>query len=267
MVTRKIQIAEVNGTCLHYREDGDPTGPALVFANSLGTDIRLWDALLPLLPSSLRIIRFDKRGHGLSDCTKPPYSMATLCEDAEQLLDQLGIKDCVFVGLSIGGMIGQSLASKRPDLIRALVLSNTAAKMGDPTSWASRIAAIEADGLESLADTVMQRWFAPTFLASPESKAWRNLFVRCPQAGYIGCCHAIANADLRARTAQLTLPTLGIAGNLDDASPPELVRDTVESIAGARFNVIENTGHLPCVEDPNTFATLLNQFLKEQHHV
>lgn len=262
-----MRVLMANGVKLNWREDGDPAGVPVVFANSLGTDLRLWDQILPLLPSGLRIIRFDKRGHGLSDCPPAPYAMADLVSDAEALLDGLGISDCVFVGLSIGGMIGQGLAARRPDLVHALVLSNTAAKMGDAAMWQTRIDAIRAGGIEALADAVMERWFSPAFLARPDLTAWRNMLTRTPVEGYIGCCHAIAGADLTESTKALTLPTLAIAGSEDGASPPDLVQGTARMIAGSRFTVIEGAGHLPCVEDPAAYAALLNDFLKEHAHV
>jgi 3-oxoadipate enol-lactonase len=262
-----MRVLRANGVKLNWREDGDPAGVPVVFANSLGTDLRLWDQILPLLPAGLRIIRFDKRGHGLSDCPAAPYAMADLVSDAEALLDGLGVSDCVFVGLSIGGMIGQGLAARRPDLIRALVLSNTAAKMGDAAMWQTRIDAIRAGGIEALADAVMERWFSPAFLTRPELTAWRNMLTRTPVEGYIGCCHAIAGADLTESTKALSLPTLAIAGSDDGASPPDLVRGTAGMIAGSRFTVIECAGHLPCVEDPAAYAALLTDFLKEHAHV
>jgi 3-oxoadipate enol-lactonase len=261
-----MRIAMANGVALHWREDGDPAGVPVVFANSLGTDLRLWDQLLPLLPAGLRLIRFDKRGHGLSDCPDAPYAMADLVSDAEALLDGLGVSACVFVGLSIGGMIGQGLAARRPDLIHALVLSNTAARMGEATMWQARIDAIRAGGIEALADAVMQRWFSPAFLTRPELTAWRNMLTRTPATGYIGCCHAIAGADLSSTTRGLTLPTLAIAGGEDGASPPDLVQGTAAMIAGSRFTVIGGAGHLPCVEDPAAYAALLTDFLKEHTH-
>ena len=122
-----MNILDLGDIQLHWREDGDPAGWPVVFANALGTDFRLWDRIVPLLPKSLRLIRYDMRGHGLSSCPPGPYAMGALVRDAERLLDALGVKDCVFVGLSIGGMVAQGLAVKRLDLVRALVLSNTAA--------------------------------------------------------------------------------------------------------------------------------------------
>ncbi|PIV75749.1 MAG: 3-oxoadipate enol-lactonase [Rhodobacteraceae bacterium CG17_big_fil_post_rev_8_21_14_2_50_65_11] len=262
-----MRMIAANGVGLHWREDGDPAGRPVVFANSLGTDLRLWEAVLPLLPKGLRLIRYDMRGHGLSDCPTAAYAMADLVDDAEALLDGLGITDCVFAGLSIGGMVAQGLAARRPDLIRALVLSNSAAKMGDAALWQARIDAIKAGGLEVMADAVMERWFSPAFRARPELALWRNMLTRTPVTGYLGCCHAIAGADLAASTRALTLPTLALAGGEDGASPPDLVRATAAMIPGSRFAVIEGAGHLPCVEAPGPYAALLDTFLKETAHV
>lgn len=252
---------------LHWREDGDPSGRPLVFANSLGTDLRLWDALLPHLPSGLRLIRYDMRGHGLSSCPPGPYDMETLARDAEALIAHLDLANVTFIGLSIGGMVGQALAARRPDLISALVLSNTAAAMGTPEAWEARIAAIRAGGIEAISEAVMERWFAARFRATPELALWRNMLTRTPPEGYIGCCAAIAGADLRATTAGLTLPTLAIAGVEDGASPPDLVADTARLIPGAQLATLPDTGHLPCVEAPAAYAAILSDFLKETAHV
>ena len=133
-----MQILDLNEVQLHYVDEGGPNGPPVVFANSLGTDLRLWDKVLPLLPAGLRIIRYDKRGHGLSSCPPAPYTMDALVSDAERLLDHLQVRDCVFVGLSVGGMIAQGFAGKRPDQVRALVLSNTGARIGTAKIWADQ---------------------------------------------------------------------------------------------------------------------------------
>lgn len=258
-----MKIFETESSAIHWREDGDPGGHPVVFGNSLGTDLRLWDDILPRLDPSLRFIRFDKRGHGLSSGPDGPYTIDELTGDVAALLDDLGVRHCTFVGLSIGGMIAQNLAATRPDLVGRLVLSNTAARMGTAEMWAGRIAAIEEDGIESIADAVLERWFSDDFLTRPEVAAWRNMLARTPVKGYIGCCHALSAADLFSRTAQIRIPTLAIAGSDDGSSPPELVRDTANIIAGSRFEVIEGVGHIPCVESPETFARLVGTFIRE----
>ena len=258
-----MQIADLGSVQINLREDGDPSGPPLVFSNSLGTDYRLWDPLIPHLPQDLRIIRYDKRGHGLSSCPPPPYSLEALVTDAELLLDRLEVKNCLFVGLSIGGMTAQLLADRRPDLIRAMVISNTAVKIGTPDIWQDRIDTVRRGGLEELADGVMERWFSKEFRASPDLRIWRNMLVRQPADGYIGCSAAIQGADLISSTSGLTLPTLAIAGSVDGSTPADLVRETAELIKGSRFHIINGTGHLPCVEQPKEYARILTEFIKE----
>ena len=262
-----MKIFDTGDVRLHYRVDGPEDGAPVVFANSLGTDMRLWDPILPMLPDGLRIIRYDKRGHGLSSCPPAPYSMGALITDVERLLDFLGVRQCVFVGLSIGGMIGQGLATKRLDLVRAMVLSNTAAKIGNPDMWAERIATVEKDGIESLADAVMERWFAADFRARPELERWRNMLVRGEDAGYAGCCAAISGTDFYTPTASLRLPLLGIAGSEDGSTPPDLVRETIDLVPGSKFHLIRKAGHLPCVEQPREYAGVLSDFLKGVGHV
>ena len=252
---------------LHYRVDGPEDGAPVVFVNSLGTDLRLWDPIMSLLPQGLRIIRFDKRGHGLSTCPSGPYSMGALISDTEKLLDFLEVKACVFVGLSIGGMIAQGLAVKRLDLIRAMVLSNTAAKIGNPTMWNERIAAVKNGGIESLADAVMERWFSPSFRQTPEIELWRNMLVRQPDDGYAGCSAAISGTDFYTPTSGLRLPCLGIAGSEDGSTPPDLVRETTDLIPGSKFHLIRKAGHLPCVEQPEEYARVFTDFLRGVGHV
>lgn len=249
---------------MHYRIDGPDDGITVVFANSLGTDLRLWDQVLPLLPG-IRALRFDKRGHGLSDSGGPEedVSIAGLAGDAAALIEAEGRGAVIFAGLSIGGMIGQQLAHDRPDLVRALVLSNTAAKMGSPESWTARIAAVRADGVASIADAVMERWFAAPFRATASLAFWRNMLARTDAAGYAEACAAIAAADLAATTARLSLPALVIAGDQDGASPPDLVADTAALIADAAFRTIPGAGHLPPVETPSEWAALVRPFLQQ----
>ncbi len=262
-----MQIADLGDVRLHYRVDGDPDGAPIVFANSLGTDLRVWDAVVERLPAGLKVIRYDKRGHGLSTVPPAPYSMGALVRDAERLLDHLNVRDCVFVGLSIGGMIAQGLAVKRLDQVRALVLSNTAAKIGTAEMWQERIKAVEEQGIEALADNVMERWFAKEFRATPELTLWRNMLVQQARAGYAGCCAAIAGTDFYTPTSGLRLPCLGFAGAEDGSTPPDLVRETVDLIPGSQFHLIRRAGHIPCVEQPDEYTERLTTFLKEIGHI
>ena len=148
-----------------------------------------------------------------------------------------------------------------------MVLSNTAAKIGNRAIWADRIAAVEAGGIESIADAVMERWFSQSFRDTPALELWRNMLVRQEDAGYAGCSAAISHTDFFATTSALRLPTLGIAGSEDGSTPPDLVRETTELIPGSKFHLIRNSGHLPCVEQPAEFAQVLGDFLKGVGHV
>lgn len=262
-----MRIADLGDLKVHYRIDGNPDGRPVVFANSLGTDLRLWDQVLPLLPQGLKYIRYDKRGHGLTELTPAPYSMGTLVRDVERLMDHLEVKDALFVGLSIGGMIAQGLAVKRMDLVRAMVLSNTGAKIGQPAMWDDRIAAVKAGGIEALADSIMERWFSAPFRKTAEFHAWRSMLVRQPAEGYTGCSAAISGTDFYTPTSGLRLPTLGIAGSDDGSTPPDLVRETVDLIPGSQFHLIRKAGHLPCVEQPEEYAAVLTRFMQDVGHV
>lgn len=262
-----MKYAHLENTKLHYRIDGPVDGAPVVFANSLGTDFRLWDPILPLLPKGLRILRFDKRGHGLSACPPAPYSMGALISDTEQLMDYTSFKDAMFVGLSIGGMIAQGLAVKRLDLIRAMVISNTAAKIGNPAMWAERIAAVNNGGIETLADAVMERWFSKSFCDGPDIELWRNMLVQQSRDGYAGCSAAISGTDFYTPTSGLRLPTLGIAGSEDGSTPPDLVRETADLIPGSQFHLIRRAGHLPCVEQPVEYAKVLTDFMRSTGHI
>ena len=256
-----MQVLSRPWGAMHFQLDGPADGIPVVFANSLGTDLRLWDAVLPLLPG-IRAIRFDKRGHGLSD-RSGPHGIADLAEDAAALIEAVADGPVIFVGLSVGGMIGQQLAASRPDLVRALTLSNTAVRMGTTESWQARIDTIRADGMASIADPVMERWFAPAFRTSPAVIPWRNMLARTDAEGYIATCGVLATADLTQSTAALSLPVQVIAGSADGASPPALVAATAALIRGASYHLISDAGHLPCVEAPEDWAAIFAPFAQE----
>ena len=262
-----MDVLDLGDVVLHVRAEGPEDAPPVVFANSLATDFRLWDQVVARLPAGLRLIRYDKRGHGLSSCPDAPYSMGTLVRDAERVCEAFGVRDAVFVGLSIGGMIAQGLAAKRLDLVRAVVLSNTAPKIGTREMWEDRIAAVTAHGTPALADAVLERWFSPGFRAQAEVTPWRRMVETTPAQGYAGCSAAIAGTDFYTTTAALRLPALVIAGDHDGSTPPDLVRELADLIPGARYQLIRGAGHLPCVEKPEEFAAYLTGFLRDIGHL
>ena len=168
-------------------------------------------------------------GTGAPACPQPPYSMGQLVRDTEALLDHLALGPCVFLGLSIGGMVAQGLAVKRPDLLRALILSNTAARIATAEIWHDRAAMPAPTVWTRWPMPRWTRWFTPRFRATPEVSPWRDMFCATPLDGWIGCAQAIAGTDFYTTTATLRLPTLGLAGDRDGSTPPDLVRETVRS--------------------------------------
>lgn len=256
-------MIRANGIAIHAAVHGPAGGLPLVLANSLGTDFRIWDEVLPHLPTGLRVVRYDKRGHGLSDATPAPYRMDDHVADLAALLDQLGITGAVVVGLSIGGLIAQGLTASRPDLVRAVVLMDTAHRIGTAETWNARIEAIRTGGLDSIGDAVMERWFSPRYrLQQADAVAgWRNMLVRTPVEGYAGSCAAIRDIDYEREARALAVPALAICGSSDLSTPPDLVRATAEIIPGARFELIEGPGHLPPIEAPERVAELVSGFV------
>lgn len=259
-----MQFARVNGVVIHYALGGEPHLPVLVFANSLGTDFRIWDFVVERLSGRYRILRYDKRGHGLSETTPAPYSLVDHVEDLTALLDHLSIGRVAVVGLSVGGLIAQGLAARHPDRVAALVLSNTAHKIGTEQSWNTRIETVRKGGIDGIADMVMQLWFTPAF-RQPDNAAFagcRTMLARSPLEGYVGTCAAIRDADLTESTRALAVPTLCIAGDQDGSTPPDLVRSMADLIRGAEFRIIADAGHIPCIEQPAAVADLVASFLK-----
>ena len=253
----------VAGLTLHYRHDPAPAGrPTVVFSNSLGTDFRIWQAVIDALGPGYGYLLYDKRGHGLSDLGETPYTIATHAGDLAGLMDALGLRGAVICGLSVGGMIAQHLAAVRPDLTRALVLCDTAHRIGTPEMWQARLESLRRGGIAAVADGVLERWFTPPFRSGDAAfPGCRNMLLRQPAEGYIATCEALRDADLTATTARLALPVLCVAGDQDGSTPPEVVRSMADLIAGSRFHVIEGCGHIPCVEQPARLARLMADFL------
>ncbi|MBB3290168.1 MULTISPECIES: 3-oxoadipate enol-lactonase [Rhizobium] len=259
-----MQFARINDVTIHYQIIGGPADkPVLVFANSLGTDFRIWRDVIVRLAGDFAIVLYDKRGHGLSDLGQMPYSIEDHATDLAGLLDFLSVKNAIICGLSVGGLIAQSLYQRRPDLVRALILCDTAHKIGTAESWNARIAKVEADGIESIVDSIMERWFTPAF-RRPENLAYAgycNMLIRQPVAGYAATCEALRDADLTEAAAKISVPTICIVGDQDGSTPPELVLSTAKLIPNARYEVIKDAGHIPCVEQPEALTEVIRAFI------
>jgi 3-oxoadipate enol-lactonase len=250
---------------IHYCEDGEGW-PPIVQLHSLGTDSRIWDGVARALRRSHLVLRYDLRGHGLTDATPPPYSIDGLVQDLSELLDERGVASAVLCGISIGGQIALRLAARDPGRLAALVLCDTAASIGDEALWNARIAAIESGGLSSIADSVLARWFAPSFRETHPADygGYRNLLLRTPAEGYVGVAAALRDADgavLTSAARSVRVPTLVLCGTEDAATPPHAVRELAESIPGARYELVPGAGHLPPVEQPEAVARAIRSFL------
>lgn len=246
---------------------GPERGPALVLIHALGTSSALFDGLLPLLPKSLRLLTFDQRGHGLSDVPPPPYAMGQLIRDAERVIDHFRLKDTVVLGVSLGGVVAQGLATKRLDLVRGMILSNTAARIGIESQWQARIAAVRAGGIPAIRDATLERWFGRGWQTAPGLDHAAALLDTASPEGWCGAAAAISGTDFYTTTAALRLPTLCVAGANDGSTPPDLVRETADLIPGAEFRLIRGAGHLPFLEKPLDYAQAITDFLNQIGHV
>lgn len=259
-----MQFAFLNGIAIHYQTIGAPKGkPTLVFANSLGTDFRIWRDVIVRLAGDYAILTYDKRGHGLSDIGDTPYEMDDHVSDLEALLDHLEVRDAIICGLSVGGVIAQGLYARRKDLVRALILCDTAPKIGDTESWNARIRTVEESGIAALADGILERWFTPEFRRADNAEfiGYRNMLTRSPAAGYAGTCAALRDCDYTEQARQIGVPTLCVVGEEDGSTPPDMVLDMAKRIPAARYEVIEGAGHIPCVEQPDALVAVMRAFI------
>lgn len=259
-----MQFIDIGGVTLHYQLIGGPADkPVIVFANSLGTDFRIWRDVIVGLAGDFPIVTYDKRGHGLSDVGTAPYSMDDHVDDLAGLLDHLKVKKAIICGLSVGGLIAQGLYARRPDLVDGLILCDTAHKIGTEESWNTRIAAIEKDGIASIADGVLKLWFTPDFHDKRQADlvGYRNMLTRQPLAGYAGTCAALRDADYTEAAKAISVPTLVVVGDHDGSTPPALVRSMADLIPGSRFKIIDGAGHIPCVEQPAVLTSLMRRFI------
>jgi len=260
-----MKAARIDGNTIHYRLAGREAGHTLVFINSLGTDWRVWEDVAGRLGDRCRLLFHDKRGHGLSDAPEGPLRMDDHVSDLAGLMDELAVGQATICGLSVGGMIALGLAAARPELVRALVLCDTGHRIGTAELWNERIDTVTGQGMEPLADAVMERWFSPGFRERrPETVAlWRNMVVRTPAPGYAATCAAIRDADLTDAARSLAAPALCLGGTDDLSTPPALMRELADLIPDSRHRPVEGAGHLPTVEAPDVVAAAIGGFLEE----
>ncbi|WP_368411249.1 alpha/beta fold hydrolase [Cognatishimia sp. 1_MG-2023] len=259
-----IDLADVS---LNWTDSGIGEGAPVVFIQSFGMDLSIWDKALTRLPKGIRPIRFDLRGHGASSCPKGPYSMGALVRDAEQLLDHLNLRDVMLVGLGLGGMIAQGLAVKRLDQVRALVLCNTAAKIGHAPHWQAMIDEVEADGAAPLAERMMPLWFHRAAMRENLHSSVLTTFKETSPQGLAGCLSALKGSDFYTPTSGLRLQTLALAGAEDRMVPPDMTQETGGLIPGSDYRLIRKSGHISPLDQPEIFAQHLTDFVQRTGHV
>jgi len=257
-----VLFADLGHCQLHYRLDGLPDAPLLVLSNSLGTDLSLWEDQIPAFTRSFRVLRYDTRGHGQSSLSSEPTTVAALAADVVALVDHIGADRFSLCGISLGGITGMALGLHYPERLQGLVLSNTAARIGVPETWNTRIAALQSQGLQSLVEAAMERWFTPDF-RSKHSKVvdnFRQRFVRNSPEGYAACCAALRDADLRESVSGIRIPTLVMTGAHDPVATTEDARFLTEKITCSVYAELA-AAHLSNVEAGAEFSHRVLDFL------
>lgn len=254
-----------NGIQINYTLDGPAGAPVVTLSHSLATTLAMWDPQLPALSERYRVLRYDTRGHGGTDAPRGAYTLEQLAEDARALLAALGIAKAHWVGLSMGGMIGQTLALRAPEILASLVLCDTSSRVPPEmrSAWDERIRTAETQGMEPLVEPTLGRWFTPPFRARrPEVvERVRGMIRGSSPAGYVGCCHAISTLDLTDRLDAIKVPTLIIVGEDDQGTPVAASQAIQARIEGSRLVVLKAAAHLSNLEQPEAFTGALTEFL------
>ena len=256
-----------NGISMNYTFDGPTDAPVVTMSHSLATDCGMWDPTVPALTSRFRVLRYETRGHGQTEAPRGAYTLEQLADDARALLRALGIQRTHWVGLSMGGMIGQVLALKAPDVLLSLSLCDTSSRIPADAKpqWEDRIRTAEAKGMEPLVEPTLARWFTAPFRERRKDVVDRvaTMIRTTPVAGYVGCCHAISALNLTDRLSAIKLPTIVIVGEDDPGTPVAASRLIAENIKGARLEIISSAAHLSNIEQPEAFNRALSSFLEK----
>ena len=244
-----------DGVRLHYRVDGPADAPALLFVNSLGTDLRMWEPQAAALVDQFRVVRYDSRGHGRSDAPPGPYTVERLALDGLAVLDALQVDRAHVCGLSLGGMVALWLAIHRPARIGRAIFANTAARIGSEAIWSARIEAVRAGGMAAVHDAVLARFLSAGFREShPDvTGTVSEMLLASPPHGYIACCAALRDADLRHLASTVETPSLVVGGELDEATPLAPAEDLHAAIVPSELMVIPVVAHLSTLEAPDLF--------------
>ena len=257
-----MPVTNLLGTAFHYELAGDQSLPVVALSNSLGADLSMWDVQAAALRPYFRVLRYDTRGHGGSAMPIEPTTLASLGRDLVNLLDTLRIEQVHLCGVSLGGLTAMWVALHAPQRVRRLVLSNTAAMIGETAAWNDRIAVVQAGGMKAIADAVPTRWFTPAFVAdNTRFQPQKEMLLGCSAQGYIAASEAIRDSDLRQEVSSITAPTLIISSANDFATPPAEGRFLQAAIADSDFQLLPG-GHLCNIEFPELYNAALLTFLK-----
>ncbi len=256
---------KVNGASLRYEWDGPADAPVVLFCNSLGTNLAMWDPQLAVFSRDYRVLRYDSRGHGQSEVTPGPYTMEVLGRDVLGLLDALHLRRVLFCGLSLGGVIAQWMGVNARERVNAIVISNSASKIGNDDFWNKRIAKLRADGIAPVATAQLARWFTEKYVAAQPQviEKLKQMFVATPVDGYIATCEALRDCDLRGAINHIQTPTLVIAGANDVVTTPTDAKFMAVGIPGAQYAEL-NASHLSNIEDAADFTDTVMRFFSHQ---
>ena len=254
-----------NGISMNYTLDGPANAPVVTLSHSLATTLAMWEPQLKALTARWRVLAYDTRGHGGTDAPKGGYSLEQLADDAQALLRGLGIQRTHWVGLSMGGMIGQTLALKAPELFTSLSLCDTSSRVPREAKpvWDERIHTAETKGMEPLVELTLSRWFTAPFKERGGAvvETVRGMIRSTPPAGYIGCCQAISGLNLTDRIGAIKVPTLIIVGEEDQGTPVAASKVMHEKIHGSQLVILKSAAHLANMEQPEAFTNALTGFL------
>lgn len=253
----------LNDIALHYQTFGDTDKPALIFSNSLGTNLSMWQQQLDYFQAHFFVICYDTRGHGSSSVPPGPYTLEQLGLDVINLLDHLKIQTASFCGISMGGLTGQWLAIHYPERFNHVVVCNTAAKIGQEQAWLERASLVREQGLKPIAATAASRWFTEPFIQSQTAivKHLSNDLAAGSSEGYASCCEALAKADLRDQLKEIKVPVLIVAGTADPVTTVEDAEFMLERIPNAQLVKI-NASHISNIEQPKIFKQIISDFIR-----
>ena len=255
----------VNGITVHYTLDGAANAPVVTLGHSLATDLSMWEPQMKALTARYRVLRYDTRGHGGTEAPAGAYSLGQLADDAREMLKALGVARTHWVGLSMGGMIGQTLALASPELFLSLALCDTSSRIPAEmkSAWADRIKTAETQGMEPLVEPTIGRWFTAPFRERRKDvvDTVRAMIRNTKPQGYAGCCHAISHLDLTDKLGAIKIPTVVIVGEEDQGTPVAASQAIQSKIAGSQLQILKSAAHLSNMEQPEAFDASLTSFL------